>query len=339
MRGAAALLSALLCAGPVAAQTYTLSEYSDLPGWAEDDHQAALDAFRGTCPQMTDPDWHRLCAVAMNPTNARSFFELFFRPVLIDDGSAPHFTGYFEPEIPGTRLPSPRNRFPVYAYPGEEAANATRREIEDTRVLAGRGLELAWVENPVDVYYAQVQGSTRIRLQDGSILRLGYGGHNGYPFRSLARAVVEAGVFQPHQATPDAIRQWVADNSIEGLDLLWSLPSYVYFRELDDHDPSHGPKGAMNWPLTDMRSLAVDPAYVPLGALVWLEKSGQIPMARLMVAQDTGSAIKGAQRADVFVGSGDQAGAWARTMSDGGRMAVLFPIQRAYALAEGAEDQ
>jgi membrane-bound lytic murein transglycosylase A len=339
MRGAAVLLSALLCAGPVAAQTYTVLEFSDLPGWAEDDHQAALEAFRGTCPQMTDPDWHRLCAVAMNPTNARSFFELFFRPVQIEDGTDPHFTGYFEPEMRGTRLPSPTNRTPVYRYPGKDDAHLSRREIEQDRALGGRGLEIAWVDSPVDLFFAQIQGSARIRLQDGSIVRLGYGGHNGYPFRSLSRAVVEAGVMPQHQATPAAIRDWVDRNSIQGLDLLWSLPSYVFFRELDDHDPSHGPKGAMNWPLTDMRSLAVDPAYVPLGALVWLEKDGQIPMARLMVAQDTGSAIKGAQRADVFVGSGDQAGDWARTMSDGGRMAVLFPIQSAYALAEGAEDQ
>ena len=140
------------------------------------------------------------------------------------------------------------------------------------------------------------------------------------------------GTFQAHQVSAQVIKNWVRANPSEGQELLLSNPSYVFFREVNEVPPHRGPLGAMNRSITTLRTVAVDPAYVPLGAPVWVEKGGQIPLHRLMIAQDTGSAIKGAQRADIFFGTGDAAGRRAGQLKDPGRMMVLLPIQRAYAL-------
>jgi membrane-bound lytic murein transglycosylase A len=177
-----------------------------------------------------------------------------------------------------------------------------------------------------------VQGSGRIRLPDGSHIRVGYGGKNGHTYRSVGRELVRRGVFEAHQVSAQVIKNWVRRNPVAGLELLNHNPSYVFFREVNQVPAELGPLGAMNRSITTLRSLAVDPRFTPLGAPVWLEKDGESPLRRLMVAQDTGSAIKGAQRADVFMGTGDAAGRSAGRMKDPGRMVVLMPIQRAYAL-------
>jgi len=333
----AAFLACCLMAGPAAAQdtTVTILSFDDLDGWAEDDHQAALDVFNGTCPDLDDPDWQALCAAATAPANARTFFELFFRPVLIEDGADPLFTGYFEPELDGARRPSARFRYPLYRMPSEareERPWLTRAEIESTPVLSGRGLEIAWVDDPVELFFLQIQGSGRIRLPDGSAIRVGYGGANGHEYRSVGEEMVRRGIYQSHQVSAQVIRNWVRRNPDDGPRLLQHNPSYVFFREVSEVPADRGPLGAMNRSITAMRSIAVDPAFTPLGAPVWVEKGGHAPLRRLMIAQDTGSAIKGAQRADVFVGTGDQAGRIAGRMKDSGRMVVLMPIQRAYAM-------
>ena len=342
MRGlvALALAAVALFATPARAgldeAEITILGFDQLAGWANDDHAAALAVFRETCAQLDDPQWQPICALAERHTGpARSFFELFFRPVLIEDGKAGLFTAYYEPEIAGARRPTARFRIPVYRMPPELTPGTqwyTREEIETQHFLEGRGLEIAWVEDPVELQFLQIQGSGRIRLPDGSAIRLGFGGSNGHPYRSLGDELVRRGIYTRHDVSAPVIRAWVRRNPVEGADLLLHNPSYVFFREVGHVPPSLGPLGAMNRPITALRSLAVDPAYTPLGAPVWIEKEGAEPVHRLMVAQDTGSRIKGAQRADIFFGTGDEAGRVAGQVRDPGHMVVLLPIQRAYAL-------
>ncbi|WP_226780000.1 murein transglycosylase A [Oceaniglobus trochenteri] len=316
--------------------THTILSFDDLNGWAEDDHEAALSVFLDTCGDMPDPDWRGVCAVARHQTNAKTFFELFFRPVLIEDGQDMLFTGYFEPELRGSRTRGGPYQYPLYRLPEEASSGSTwfsRRDIEEQALLDDRGLEIAWIDDPVDVYFLQVQGSGRVKLPDGSYLRVGYGGKNGHNYRSIGQELVRQGVYEPHQVSAQVIRNWVKRNPEEGAELLRHNPSYVFFREVSEVPADKGPLGAMNRSITAMRSIAVDPAHTPLGAPVWIEKGGQGPLRQLMVAQDTGSAIKGAQRADIFFGTGHKAGRAAGRVRDPGRMVVLMPIQRAYALA------
>lgn len=319
----------------------TVLSFDDLDGWEQDDHAAAFDVFNSTCLDLDDPDWQAVCAYATSNPDPRSFFELLFRPVLIEDGNDALFTGYFEPELQGARSPSARYRYPIYMMPPEARGVSqwlSRRELLENGKLSGRGLEIAWVDDPVEKFFLQIQGSGRINLPDGSKLRVGYGGKNGHEYRSIGQELVRQGIFSPHQVSAQVIKNWVRRNPGPGRELLYHNPSYVFFREVSEVPAHLGPLGAMNRSVTTLRSIAVDPAYVPLGAPVWIEKDGRNPMRRLMIAQDTGSAIKGAQRADVFFGTGDDAGRLAGQLRDPGRMVVLLPIQRAYAmLPEGEE--
>lgn len=321
-------------AAGAAEPTREILDFSDLNGWAEDDHAAALAVFLETCPDLRDPDWRTLCAYAQQKPDPRAFFELLFRPVLIRNEKPALFTGYFEPEIRGDRFRSDYYNIPVYALP--EAAETkrpwlTRREIETGDALKDKGLEIAWVHDPVDLFFLQIQGSGRIRLPDDEVIRLGYAGKNGHEYRSIGREMVRRGIYEPHQVSAQVIKNWVKRNPEAGRELLFHNPSYVFFRRVDEVPAAEGPLGAMNRSVTPLRSIAVDPRYVPLGAPVWIEKDGETPLRRLMIAQDTGSAIKGPQRADVFFGTGKEAGLQAGRLRDPGRMVVLLPIQRAYA--------
>lgn len=307
-----------------------LLEFDALAGWQTDDHSAALGVFQETCRLMDSAEWRNLCAFAATEPDAKSFFELLFRPVLIEDGSPTLFTGYFEPELRGARAPGGPYRYPLYQKPNDSRSNYTRRDIDQSGAL--RGLEIAWVDNPVDVYYLQIQGSGRVRLSDGSSLRVGYGGENGHPNRSIAQELINRGIMRRSEASNKRIRNWFGRNPMLGQEILWSNPSYVFFRKISVPSDK-GPRGAMNRSITALRSLAVDPRYIPLGAPVWMEKAGRPALQRLMVAQDTGAAIKGAQRADVFFGTGDAAGEIAAQTNDAGRMVVLMPIQLAFAVA------
>ena len=314
---------------------YTVMEFDQLDGWEKDDHAAALQVFLNTCKDMKDVDWRALCRFAADDPDPRQFFELLFRPVLIEDGNDALFTGYFEPELDGDRYRSTRYRYPVYRMPNEALQSnpwLSRREILTSGVMSGRGLEIAWVDDPVELFFLQIQGSGRIRLPDGSAIRVGYRGSNGHNYRSIGRELVRRGIYDAHQVSADVIKNWVRRNPVDGEELLYHNPSYVFFREVSKVPADRGPLGAMNRSVTAMRSIAVDPSYVSLGAPVWVEKDGKNPLRRLMIAQDTGSAIKGAQRADVFFGTGDAAGKAAGKLRDPGRMMVLMPIQRAYAL-------
>ncbi len=334
-----ALWAVTAATGTSAAPQYRILEFDDLLSWKTDDHAAALQVFSQTCGDMRDAEWQAVCRVAARQPAARTFFELFFRPVLVTDGAPMLFTGYFEPELNGSREPDETFKYPIYRLPPELRDGDlwnTRAEIETQNLLGGRGLEIAWADNPVDVYFLHVQGSGRIRLTDGTAIRVGYAGMNGREYRSIGQELVRRGVYQPHQVSAQVIRNWVGRNPVDGRALLQHNPSYVFFRELSNVAPENGPLGAMNRSITAMRSVAVDPRYTPLGAPVWIEKGGLGPLRRLMVAQDTGSAIKGAQRADIFFGTGDEAGRKAGRVRDPGRMIVLMPIRRAQELALGA---
>jgi membrane-bound lytic murein transglycosylase A len=302
--GGAALAAALaLDAGPaVAAPAARIMDFAELAGWAEDDLGPAFDAFLTTCADIRAPEWAPVCALAATRPNPRTFFELLFRPVILAEGQPALFTGYFEPELRGALAPTGPYRYPIYGRPPELAGGEpwlTRQDIE-AGALEGRGLEIAWVDDPVDVFFLQVQGSGRIRLPGGQVLRVGYAAANGHEYRSVGRELVRRGIFTEHQVSAQVIRNWVRRNPLEGRELLHHNPSYVFFRKLPDLAPELGPLGAMNRPIRAGRSVAVDPRFVPLGAPVWIEKAGAEPMRRLMVAQDTGGAIKGPQRADIF---------------------------------------
>ena len=335
---AAALAGLVMSASDSAAEaTYEVLRFDQLDGWVEDDHVQALSVFLQTCQDLKGSDWASLCSLAKSQdlSNARTFFELFFRPVLIEDGKDGLFTGYFEPELDGSRYPTPRYRYPIYKQPPEARQAGRwlpRRDILTSGVMDNRGLEIAWVDDPVELFFLQIQGSGRVRLPDGQTLRVGYGGSNGHTYRSIGVELVRRGVYKSHQVSAQVIKNWVRRNPEDGTELLYHNPSYVFFREVKTIRADQGPVGAMNRPVTAMRTVAVDPKYVPLGAPVWVEKDGADPLRRLMIAQDTGSAIKGAQRADVFFGTGDEAGQKAGKLKDPGRMLVLLPIQWAYAL-------
>lgn len=311
-----------------------LLDFADLHDWERDDHAEALVVFRETCGDLKDGDWPAICALAEKQGDARTFFETFFRPVLITDGDDPLFTGYYEPELMGARARTPRFQVPLYRRPDDapDGPWLTREQLETSGVLDNRGLELAWLEDPVDKFFLQIQGSGRIKLNDGSSMRVGYGGKNGHPYRSIGQELARRGTFEEHQVSARVIRNWVAENPDEGRELMFHNPSYVFFRDVTEQvSLEKGPLGAMNRPVTAGRSIAVDPEIVPLGSPVWIEKDGAAPIRRLTIAQDTGSAIKGAQRADIFYGSGAKAGDEAGRIRDTGRMVVLLPIEEALA--------
>ncbi|WP_245780898.1 murein transglycosylase A [Litoreibacter janthinus] len=319
-----------------AAPTYEILKFEDLDGWAEDDHAAALEVFLETCADIKDAEWATLCALATSQPSARTFFELFFRPVLINGEEQALFTGYFEPELRGSRTRGGPYQYPLHSKPPEVANGSTwysRREIEEQNLLEGRGLELVWIDDPVDKFFLQVQGSGRVKLAEGGAMRVGYGGKNGHEYRSIGKELIRRGIYEPHQVSAQVIQQWVKRNPVDGPELLRHNPSYVFFREVSEVPSHKGPLGAMNRSITPMRSIAVDPSFNTLGGPVWIEKGGATPLKRLMIAQDTGSAIKGAQRADVYYGTGDQAGRAAGRIRDRGRLVALMPIQTAYTLA------
>ncbi|WP_246045331.1 murein transglycosylase A [Rubellimicrobium roseum] len=299
--------------------------FGALEGWAEDDHEAALAAFRVTCSDIALPDWAALAeeAEAIAPGQARAFFEARFRPLLVEDEAPALFTGYYEPELEGDLRWSERFPVPLYRRPEDLGdPGPTRAEIEDG-ALAGRGLEMAWVADPLEAFLLQVQGSGRIRLPDGRVLRLGHGGGNGHPYTSIGRVLVERGAVPADEVSVEAIRDWVMAHPVEGAALRRLNASFAFFRALDDLPAEAGPPGTMGRPVMAGRSVAVDPACVPLGLPVWIETGGGL--RRLMVAQDTGSAIRGAQRADIFFGTGIEAGRQAGAVREGGRMVLLLP--------------
>jgi len=300
--------------------------------------------------------WHKICADAAlirpgNRTEAQYFFETRFTPYLARDASGARglFTGYYEPELRGAWKQDATHRHPIYSRPddlvsvdlgrfrpewtGEHLAGrvtghefapyATRADIE-AGALKGRQLELLWVDDPIDVFFLHVQGSGRVVLPDGSAVRIGYAGRNGHRYTPIGRELVAMGALPPDKVSMQAIRAWLAANPLAAGELMQRNKSYIFFRVLKED----GPVGAQDVPLTPGRSLAVDPAFVPLGIPIWLattEPGGRTPLRRLVVSQDTGSAIKGPVRGDLFIGFGAAAGAVAGAMRQEGIYYLLLP--------------
>ncbi len=330
--------------------SYTPVSFSDLPGWSTDDPRAALAAFLRSCTRwqrydrqraigpeaitMSAAAWHDTCGqaerVAPYDANAtRRFFEKNFTAHAISSSgqSTGVITGYYEPELRGSRVRTGRYRYPLYRLPPAPRGNPgypSRAEIE-AGALAGRGLELLWVDDPTDLFFLHIQGSGRILLEDGTTLRVGYGGQNGHRYVSIGRLLIDRGAFVDGGASMQSIKAWLRMNPDQADAVMNANPSYVFFRPID----GDGPIGAQGVVLSPQRSLAIDPAFVPLGAPVWLDTveplEPNVPLRRLMVAQDTGGAIKGANRADLFWGTGDVAGESAGRMYRQGRLIVLLP--------------
>jgi membrane-bound lytic murein transglycosylase A len=288
---------------------------TDLDGWPQQDAAAALSAYLKTRPA----GWPEPAA-----GTAPDFFARHFTPTPV--AAAPGLlTGYYEPEVPGSLSASGEFPVPVHAPPpGWDGRGLwhSRAEIRRGNLLSG--LELAWLAAPIEAFLAQVQGSLRVRLPDGGVLRLGYAGCNGHGYRSIGQELVSRGEIGPHALSAQAIRDWCARNPGQVQGLLDCNPSYVYFRVMD-LPPEAGPIGAAGVPLTPLASLAVDPAEIAFGTPVWVESHGPRSLRRLMIAQDSGSAIRGAQRGDVFFGCGAAAGAAAGRMAEPARLVPLVP--------------
>ena len=333
--------------------------WSKLPGWEQDRHADAWPALRRSCEKLerSDAAWEQLCLavnVLESPDDAaaRAFFEANFRAHRLNAGSGREglITGYYEPVLIGSTTRSDRFRWPLYKRPDnllivdlaslypELKGRPVRGRLEGNRVVPYHsraeigtaknplaGHELLWVEDPVELFILQVQGSGRVRLPDGSEIAVGYADQNGHPYRSLGRSLIERGELTREEVTLTRIRDWLAAHPQETGALLDSNPSYIFFTQRDA--ALDGPLGSLGVALTPERSIAVDPAYIPLGVPVWLDGvlPDGAPLKRLALAQDTGGAIKGAVRADLFIGQGAEAGRLAGEMKQRGRMYVLLP--------------
>lgn len=351
------------------------TDYSALNGWAEDDHVAAFLTFRKSCvPILHGRDPVRpgrpvfgalrtICAHARtlpakpDEAAARHFFESEFRPVLVSavDAQQGFLTGYYEPEVEGSRERTDDYQSPLYRRPPDliirapkkgapsNKGEAFRRDgkklvpyydraaIEDG-ALGGRSLELAWIKDPVDAFFAHIQGSVRVRLPDGDVLRLNYDGHNGQTYTPIGRFLVDQGIVPREKISMDTIRAYISANPEAGRALMRQNKSYVFFRVAKELKKDDGAVGGQGLPLTAGRSIAVDRALHVYGTPFYIEAKLPIegdapttPFDKLMIAQDTGSAIVGPARADIFFGAGKQAGSVAGRIQHPGRFAMLLP--------------
>jgi len=336
------------------------ARYDQLIGWTDDAVAAAVPALLRSCAAFqrapdTDPltsrvkdvdfgsraEWREPCAAAANlpagdDNAARRFFETGFVPLLAGNNGATDglFTGYYEITLNGSRKRAGEFQTPLYRRP-PDSKRFSRAEIEDG-ALAGQGLELVWVDDPIDAFFLEIQGSGRVRLKEGGILRVGYDGSNGQAYVPVGRLLLERGEIPREQLTMQAIRGWMKAHPKEGAALRRENPSFVFFREI----AGDGPLGAQRVALTPGRSLAVDRAFIPLGVPIWVEAQERFSNGvyrRLVIAQDTGGAIKGPVRGDLFWGHGREAAEGAGAMNARGRYYLLLPRSVA-ARVSGAAD-
>ncbi|QIB34023.1 murein transglycosylase A [Ancylobacter pratisalsi] len=352
------------------------ASFDDLPGWKQDNVAAALSAFRRSCAMNAKkgdiikparplfvalkPICARAARLPRHPGEhrARAFFGHEFSPYVISSigQKAGFLTGYYEPEVEGSRTRTPEFTAPLYRRPPDliiqappsngQPSNrgpAFRREggalvpyyergaIEDG-VLKDRGLEVAWVRDPADAFFAQIQGSIRVRLPDGGVVRLNYDGHNGQPYTPIGRLLVERGLVPREKMSMDAIRAYIAAHPEEGRELMRENRSFIFFREATELKADDGAVGAQGLPLVAQRSIAVDKRIHAYGTPFYIAASlptGQAgalePFQHLMIAQDTGSAIVGPARADIFFGAGAEAGSISGRIQNPGRFIILLP--------------
>jgi membrane-bound lytic murein transglycosylase A len=336
------------------------ADWSHIDGFAEDDISAAWPAWMQSCSTLINkPQWQSACTASktLNKPNkqaVQAYFTQYFNVYSTsnqDGTDTGLITGYYEPLLKGSRTKSSVYPHPLYKQPADlvtvELADVhpelknkrvrgklvgnklvpylTRADIEaNPAPLAGN--ELVWINDIIDVFFLQVQGSGLVKLDNGEDVHVGYADQNGQAYNSIGRVLVERGELTLDQASMQGIKNWARNNMAKLRDLLNSNPSYVFFRELPAGLP--GPLGALGVPISAERSVAIDPKYIPLGAPIFLsttQPNTQKPLKRLMVAQDTGGAIKGGVRADYFWGAGDSAGKQAGAMKQAGKIWVLLP--------------
>ena len=295
--------------------------------------------------------------VSANATAARQFFEHHFRPYRIvpGGGGSGFVTGYFEPELPASPVRTDRFTYPLYRRPPDlvDIDDATRPagmdpsfrfarktgsglaeyfdrgEIE-AGALTGLGLELAWLESPVDGFFVHIQGSARLAMVDGSVMRVSYAGKSGHPYTAIGALLVETGEMRREDVTMATLRDWLRANPERGSALMARNRSFIFFAESQVSDPALGPVGAAGVPLTAGRSIALDHTVHTFGTPVWIATREPLPdesrpFRRLMIGQDTGSAIVGPARGDLFIGSGEEAGTIAGAIRHRADFVVLVP--------------
>ena len=340
--------------------------WAELPGWRDDSLAQAWPALLNSCQKMParDARWSELCAdAALFPgageEMARAFFETRFVAYEMsgDGGTADGLiTGYYEPLLHGSLIRTKRFRYPLYGRPddlvvvdlgglypelqgkryrGRLGGNRvvpyySRAEISNGKRPPDDAV-IAWVDDPVMLFFLEIQGSGRIQLPDGKTLHVGYADQNGHPYVAIGRTLVDSGAIKLEEATMPTIRAWLKANPGKAQEILNSNPSYVFFMLREPG--ASGPVGALNVPLLPERSIAVDPGFIPLGSPVWFDTSlpgnGEArPYRRLVFAQDTGGAIRGPVRADLFLGFGETAERVAGAMRQRGKMYVLQPVAR-----------
>lgn len=333
-------------------------DFANLPGWGREQHAAAWPALLRTCEKLgtREAGWAELCRAAASMEHpqddaARRFFETYFRPYIVNGeaGRDGLLTGYYEPVLNGSTMKTERFRIPLYRRPdnllivdlaslypelkgkplrGRLVGNRvvpyfSRAEIDKRNPLSGS--ELLWVDDPVEAFLLQVQGSGRVRLTDGSEVAVGYADQNGHPYRSIGGRLIEMGALTREETTLARIREWIAAHPEKTAQLLNANPSYIFFSQRPA--TAYGPIGSLGVPLTPERSAAVDATQIPLGVPLWIDTTlpdGSV-LQRLVLAQDTGGAIRGAARADLFIGQGVEAGRLAGEMKQVGRFYVLLP--------------
>jgi peptidoglycan lytic transglycosylase A len=346
-------------------------DFDSLAGWSDDDHQAALGAFRRTAEtlagaresprpaQRPPPELVSNARAALGLTSAaareaRRFFETRFRPfrVIPADGGG-FLTGYYQPRVPASPVETEQFRWPILKRPADlvsfgldaappgfpEGVTGASRLADGslvpcpdrTAIEAERHGPIAWVRDAAEAFLIQVQGSAELEFPDGSRARLAYDGRNGLPYTSIGRILIESGEIAESDMSLGTLKAWLRRDRERGLALMRRNRSFVFFRLVDDFDPSLGPVAGAGVPLTPLRSIAIDRTIWPYGLPFWIEAelpwADEIPapFRRLMIAQDTGSAIVGAARADLYFGSGEAAGARAGAIRHRASVIVLLP--------------
>lgn len=346
---------------PEPAPLFTPVPFSALPGWQRDDLRQAWPAFSASCAALGRKDeWKEACAAARSVNGAdsgavRQFFESWFVPNIVrnaDGADTGLVTGYYEPMLRGARKRGGIYQFPLYRAPDDLLTidlSSIYPELKGMRLrgrLVGKkvlpygsradldgasmaGKELLWVDDPTDAFFLEVQGSGRVALADtGETVRVAYADQNGYPYKAIGRWLVEKGELTAAESSMQSIRAWIVANPARRQELFNANPSLVFFREERLPDPKVGPKGSLGVALSPARSIAVDQQFIPLGVPVFLsttEANSEVPLQRLVMAQDTGGAIRGAVRADFFFGFGPQASESAGRMKQRGSLWVLLP--------------
>jgi len=319
--------------------------FAELQGWQHETFKGVKESFAQTCKvyakqrsqDFKEPfgdacAWKRVCKIYTkmkdkNPLQIKEFFERYFQPlqVMNRDTQEGLFTGYYEPELLGSLSQTADHAYPLYKKPHDFKTPYFDRKALDKGALHGKGHELLWVACPIDAFFLHIQGSGRVRLEDGTLVRVGYAGQNGHPYHPIGRTLLDRGVLTQGNVSMQAIKKWLRENPEHAFSVMHENASYVFFKILE----TEAPLGAFGTPLVAGRALAVDKGLHSLGMPMWIDVAPPVPhhppLRRMMFAHDTGGAIKGAVRGDVFWGAGSVAEYVAGHMKSQGKLYVLVP--------------